>query len=69
MTPAAKAAFEIWQSYRNALESKCFTDEWLVSVCQEEEEVWQDIYLKLTQKEGESELSQLGLSTNTGTSS
>lgn len=69
MTPAAKAAFEIWQSYRNALESKSFTDEWLISICQEEEEAWQDTYLKLTQKEGESELSQLGFGTSTGTSS
>jgi len=56
----ANAAYDIWHAYRNALESKVFTDPLVIAICEEEEHEWQNIYLKLSEEDGKRVLGQLG---------
>lgn len=58
-----EAAFLIWKTWRQVLDAKGFTDELLISICEEEEEEWQNTYLKLAAREGKDVITELGLTT------
>jgi hypothetical protein len=62
MSPSltAQAAYDIWSAYRHALETKAFKNELLISICEEEEREWQNIYLTLTENESKGILMELG---------
>lgn len=57
----ATAAYKIWMAFREALEKKAFTDPTLIAICEEEEEAWQDAYVRLSDGETVSILNELGI--------
>ena len=60
MITEASLALDIWLSYQRALNANRFTDPLLISICEEEEEEWRNIYLALSKADGVHELAQLG---------
>lgn len=57
----AEAAYKIWSAFREAIEKKAFTDPTLIAICEEEEDAWQDVYVRLTDGETEAICKDLGV--------